>query len=158
MRRVISRILPILEHTLAFILNLVGAKTVGVRALVIDPQGRILLVRHTYQSGWLTPGGGVINGESPQEAIRRELMEEVGINTNEPLELFGVYKNNWRGRHDYPILFVVRHFDGIPYPADKAEISDVGWFDVNALPAEVTPKTRVRLAEYKAGRQLRDSW
>jgi len=53
----------------------------GVRALVIDDASRVLLVHFEIPVGsfWATPGGGIEPGESPESAIRRELMEEVGI-------------------------------------------------------------------------------
>jgi TDG/mug DNA glycosylase family protein len=53
----------------------------GVRALVLDPAGRVLLVRFEDAMGswWATPGGGVDPGESDAEALARELREEVGL-------------------------------------------------------------------------------
>src|SRR5690349_24475272 len=51
----------------------------GVAAFMQDKHGRILLVRHTYQPGWLFPGGGVGRGEPPEHALARELKEEVGF-------------------------------------------------------------------------------
>ena len=55
------------------------ALTFGVRALVIDPQGRVFLIKHSYVSGWHLPGGGVEPGETMREALTRELMEEGNI-------------------------------------------------------------------------------
>lgn len=54
----------------------------AVRAVVLDPTDRILLVRFAFPSGgafWATPGGGIEAGESPEDALRRELMEEAGL-------------------------------------------------------------------------------
>ncbi|MCJ1960796.1 NUDIX domain-containing protein [Novosphingobium mangrovi (ex Hu et al. 2023)] len=49
----------------------------GVRVLVFDPSGAVLLVRHSYGSdAWMPPGGGVTPGEDVLEAARRELREE----------------------------------------------------------------------------------
>jgi 8-oxo-dGTP diphosphatase len=49
---------------------------------------RVLLIRHEKEGRdrWLLPGGGVHGGESLVDALRRELEEEVGIDTDLPLE------------------------------------------------------------------------
>ena len=49
---------------------------------MLDPDDRILLVRFEFPSGrtfWATPGGGIEAGETPEDAIRRELAEETGL-------------------------------------------------------------------------------
>jgi ADP-ribose pyrophosphatase YjhB (NUDIX family) len=55
----------------------------AARALVLDPEDRVLLVRfvnpETGDEFWTTPGGGIEPGETPADAIRRELQEETGL-------------------------------------------------------------------------------
>jgi hypothetical protein len=58
--------------------RLTRGKTLGVRAVAVDGDGRVLLVRHTYLAGWWLPGGGVDKGETTQAAVVRELREEAG--------------------------------------------------------------------------------
>jgi 8-oxo-dGTP diphosphatase len=53
----------------------------AVRAVVLDPDDRVLLVRFEFPHAvlWAPPGGGVDAGESDEEALRRELREELGL-------------------------------------------------------------------------------
>ena len=52
----------------------------GCRVLVIDPDGRVLLIRHSYGSRrWMMPGGGVKRGEDVLVAAQREVREEVAL-------------------------------------------------------------------------------
>ena len=53
----------------------------AARGVVLDHDDRILLVRFEFDSGplWATPGGGIEDGESAVEGLRRELVEEIGL-------------------------------------------------------------------------------
>ena len=62
----------------------------GVAALV-EQGGKVVLVRHSYISGWMLPAGGVGRGEPPAEAILRELREEIGLTRSATPQLFGLY-------------------------------------------------------------------
>src|SRR5262245_39635631 len=68
-----------------------GVPTLGVFASIFDETGRLLCVRLNYGTrGWTNPGGRVESGESPLDALRREVLEEAGLNIS-PGELLGVY-------------------------------------------------------------------
>lgn len=60
------------------------------RAIVLNQQNQIFLFRYTFDffaeedSIWITPGGGLDEGESFEEALKRELLEEMGIELTEP--------------------------------------------------------------------------
>lgn len=53
----------------------------AARALIVDPDDRVLLVRFEFPAGtrWALPGGGLEPGETTEDALRRELVEEVGL-------------------------------------------------------------------------------
>src|SRR5712691_7693437 len=84
---------PLLRRALHLYWRFARAMTLGVRALVIDGQGRIFLVKHSYISGWYLPGGGVETGETLRQALARELMEEGNIELTGPPELHGIFFN-----------------------------------------------------------------
>ncbi|MBA2651302.1 MAG: NUDIX domain-containing protein [Tatlockia sp.] len=73
----------------SFMFSLFVNKSVGARALVIQ-EGKVLLIKHRYTSGWYTIGGAVEAGETPIEAVQRELGEEVGIRCLNLPKLFSV--------------------------------------------------------------------
>ncbi len=53
--------------------------TVGAMAIIEREDGAVLLVRHTYRKRWGVPGGLLKRGEHPEVALRREVVEEVGV-------------------------------------------------------------------------------
>lgn len=59
----------------------VPAYTVGVCGVVVDDDGRVLLLRHRFREkqSWELPGGFLPRAEEPEEALRRELEEETGL-------------------------------------------------------------------------------
>lgn len=90
-------------------------------------EGKVLLARHTYGNGigkLIIPGGYVEMGEAPQDAVRREFLEETGV-TVEPQELIGVRFNS----RDWYVVFRVRYVSG-EARCDQNENSEVVWLDV----------------------------
>jgi 8-oxo-dGTP pyrophosphatase MutT (NUDIX family) len=132
--------------------------TVGVRAAVLDSQGRVLLVRHGYVEGWHLPGGGVEPGETVLDALTRELMEEGNVKVAGTPALHGVYFNNAASRRDHVALYVVRDFDFGGPPTPSFEIQDCGFFPVDALPEGTTGATRRRLDEILRGVPVTATW
>jgi len=53
--------------------------TVGVFAIILDAQQRVLLCHRRDMDRWNLPGGGVMSGETPWQAVIREVQEEVGL-------------------------------------------------------------------------------
>ena len=121
--------------------------TLGARGIVIDGQGRFLLVRHTYVPGWSFPGGGVEFGETVVGALERELAEETNILLNGQPELFGIYSNASFFPGDHVALFVVRNWHQPQMPEPNHEISGIGFFASSDLPPDTTPGTRRRIDE-----------
>ena len=119
--------------------------TVGVRVLMIR-EGRVLLVRHTYQAAWYLPGGGVKRGETLAQAIRREAAEEVGA-TLEELGLFGVYSNFYEAKSDHVVVFDCHAF-ALSGNTDR-EIERFALFALDDLPGGVSPGTGRRIREYR---------
>ena len=92
------------------------AVTLGVRAVVLDGTGGVLLVRHSYTPGWYLPGGGVDRGETAEAAVIRETREEAGILCLERPVLHGLF-HNARLPRDHVACYVIRHFEQVVEPA-----------------------------------------
>lgn len=120
--------------------------TLGVRAVVEDRAGRIVLVRHTYMPGWHLPGGGVERDETAESAIRRELQEEAGVDLSEPPCLVGVYANLRHFRGDHVLLYRGLNWTACKSDSD-GEIEAIDWFAPDALPEDASAATRRRLLE-----------
>lgn len=131
--------------------------TLGVRAVVIDDQSRVFLVRHTYVPGWHLPGGGVEPGETLLDALRKELREEANI-VAEDVTLHGMFFNARVSRRDHVAVYVVRKFiQTAPRKPDR-EIAETGFFALDALPPTTSQGTRSRLAEVFEGLAPSQTW
>ncbi len=139
--------------------RLLGPRTVGIRGLVTDAEGRVLLVRHSYGAmGWHLPGGGVKRREHLSDAVIRELREETGVVVPDEagIDLFGAYSNLFEGKSDYIVVFSVRDWHQVA--TSDAEIVEHGFFDPSEPPPETSPGTRRRLAELTGDRPHSHAW
>jgi 8-oxo-dGTP pyrophosphatase MutT (NUDIX family) len=133
--------------------------TLGIRAACFDRDGRVFLIRHTYVRGWYFPGGGVEPGETMEESLGRELMEEGGIRLDAPAPLFGMYLNRHVSRRDHVGLYVSREWTQVAPPkVPNMEIAEVGFFAPEALPGGTTAGTRRRLAEIAGAMPRSAEW
>ena len=62
----------------------------GAAAVVFDGEGRVLVQQRAESGEWSLPGGAIEPGETPAEAVRRELREETGLDV-EPVRIAGVF-------------------------------------------------------------------
>ena len=121
--------------------------TLGVR-LVLVQDGKVLLVRHTYQSGWFLPGGGVKRNETTEEAARREAREEVGAELG-ALRLLGIYTNFFDYKSDHVAVFACEDFT-LSVKTD-GEIEAWQFFPLDDLPDNLVAGHRRRVHEHACG-------
>lgn len=133
--------------------------TLGARGVVLDEKTRsVFLIRHTYVPGWQFPGGGVETGQTMEEALARELMEEGNIELTGRPELFAIYHNAHASRRDHVALYICRSFrQSRPFVPNR-EIAEAGFFPLDDLPPETTRSTRQRLAEILDGAAVTAAW
>jgi 8-oxo-dGTP pyrophosphatase MutT (NUDIX family) len=111
-----------------------AARTVlSVAALVRN--GRVLLVhrrpsRRWYPDCWDLVGGHVERGESPQAAVRRECLEELGIRIHDPRPIPMEVSDPTLDVH----AFLVTRWDGEPVNVAPEEHDDLRWFQPRDLP------------------------
>jgi len=122
---------------------------VGVLAIVVSPDGGILLLRHRFRAGkpWGLPGGWLEPGESPLDGIRRELREELDLDVD-PRHLDLVAVSGPEGSPHIEIYYRLQaSVDAVP---PNAEFDDHAVFAVDDLPRGMLERHR-RIVQERAG-------
>jgi 8-oxo-dGTP pyrophosphatase MutT (NUDIX family) len=158
LQRLRQRLEPALRRVFHLYWRFARGMTLGVRAVVLDGDGRVFLVKHSYVSGWHLPGGGVEVGETLRDALQRELAEEGRIDVRGEPALHGVFLNRHVSRRDHVAIYVVRDFGQDRLPEPNREIVACGFFSAAALPPDTTPGTRRRIAEVLEGQPPTATW
>ena len=136
-------------------------KLIGHRPLmlvgsgVILYQGRKVLLQRRSDDRTFGKHGGIMDiEERAEDACRREVFEEIGLNVGK-LQLFGVYTGPEMTVH-YPngdianytdIVYVSDDFDGTPVLAD-GEACELHWFDIDALPENLHSTDRKPILDF----------
>lgn len=107
--------------------------TVGVFAIIFDEDDRILCVKRNYaDKSWTTPGGGMDSGESPFEALAREVKEETGYIVNpKTMTHLGTYSSTFKD--DLVLSIKAEIIDREDWHPNN-EISEVRFFSRSELP------------------------
>jgi len=97
---------------------------IGIKAVVRDEEGKILLLRHEgtdhYETFWDFPGGRMQPGETFEQTLERELLEEIGFSyTGKPVLVSGVIANHTIAVGDTRVPLVLLAFQ-VTLPADAA--------------------------------------
>lgn len=127
---------------------------VGVAVAVINDKGQILLQKRN-DGVWGVPGGFMELGESTEEAGRREVYEETGLEMGQ-LDLIGVFSGKQHfvklpnGDEFYPvtIAYISKEIKGGVLQADGQETTVAKFFNMNELPEQLNPLIKNMIQHY----------
>lgn len=152
-----------MEPYAIMIRTLVGNRCIfvpGVRALIINDEGEVLLQHRSDTGFWGLPGGGVELGETALEALKREVLEETGliVISAEPMALY----SGLQQRFAYPngdevqcfaVAFIIRQWEGRPRP-DGNEGTELRFWSRTRLPGNLVPVHAETLSDLERYRGL----
>lgn len=132
--------------------------TIGVRAIVRSGDGEFLLVRHTYTLGWHFPGGGVETGETMEQALSNELLQETGLQIVGRPVLHGVFHNDGVSNRDHVLAYLCNVQGSVNNKPTTMEIAEIGYFKNGSLPPDTDLGTVGRIREIVDGLPQSECW
>ena len=134
-------------HSLQLIWWFVRRPTTRGAKCLIEHDGRFLLVQLSYaHRSWTIPGGGVKRRETPEEGVRREVLEEVNIVLDDVV-FIGAYPSTRYFKKDTVYCFYSKRSNG-DFTIDDEEIRDAGWFRREELPEGYVPSVEYMFEMY----------
>ena len=121
---------------------------VGVSGIVADPDGQVLLLRPRYWSAatWGLPGGYLESGETPAQALARELLEETGLAVTDVRDDGSVW--GFRLRAEVQVVGRVPVTDISTLTLDAGEIEEARFCRPDSLPDGLLPNHRERILRW----------
>ena len=116
--------------------------TLGAFAIILNPKGEVLLCHRTDRDMWNVPGGRVEIGETPWQAVVREVEEEVGLRVDVE-QLLGVY--SVPSRTDVVFNFLCKVAGGSLRLSNEAD--DIRWFARGAIPENTSVRQKERIED-----------
>ncbi len=126
---------------------------VGVGVLIFK-NGKLLMARRTSELGngnWGTGGGHLEFGETPENAVKREIKEEYGIEIKN-IKFLCVCNIVKYGKHYVDIGFTAELADGEPKIMESEKFDRIDWFDIEKLPEPLFEAVRLYIISYKTGK------
>jgi ADP-ribose pyrophosphatase YjhB (NUDIX family) len=127
---------------------------VGATALIVDAQERLLLMKRSDSGCWAPPGGAVELGEVVEDAARREVREETGLEVGK-MSLFGVFSGP-ELFHRYPngdeVYNVTIVYHALYTGGDirlNSEHTEWRWFAAADIPQDLSPPIRMVIEKFK---------
>lgn len=146
------------RHLILRVLYYFGYKTFAARAFIIK-NNKVLLIKHSYIPQWHMVGGGIDKGETPVQAVKRELLEEIGLECLEEPKLYGIYYNGYKNSNDYKVIYVIKKFKRSKQKAShSSEILESRMFDMRKLPTDISQATLRRIEEYRGLHKIDERW
>ncbi|MBN1581414.1 MAG: NUDIX domain-containing protein [Anaerolineae bacterium] len=109
----------------------------GVNGVVLNERNQILLANHVFRQDitWGLPGGTIKRGESLEQALRREILEETGL-TVQVQHLLQTTLEQERPLSSYHFWCSV---EGTPGLQVNGELFEAGFYSLDALPGPIDP-------------------
>ena len=107
---------------------------VVLQAVLLSPEGRVLLGVRSDLLGWELPGGTLEPGEGPEEALRREIREETGLEIEVERHVGDYVRRGFRPHTARVYRCSPR--GGTLHPGAGGEVLELPWFEPGALPVQ----------------------
>lgn len=134
----------------------------GVGVMILRDDKILLGLRHSDpekadselhgEGTWTMPGGKIEFGETFEETVEREVLEETGIKVNkDKLRLISVSNDKNESAHFVTLGFLCEDFEGEAKVMEPDEITEWQWFSLENLPENLFPPSRNVLNNYLSG-------